>query len=295
MTRDSTARDHRERIIRVLVELQRRLDEPVDAAQLASVACISPFHFHRVFRALVGESVMEHVRRLKLERAGHRLKFSDDLVSEIAVAAGYDSHEAFTRAFGGLFGESPSEFRRRRRSIPCPGAVCEVHWNVDADVSTFRSEAMRPIELETIERATIRAAFVRHVGDYMGVMEAWTRLLEWAAARGIAVARPFGLVHDDPDVVAVERRRYDACIATSAEVTADSDVGIIVIPGGRFVSTLHVGPHEELPAVYGRIALAYLDGTRGVLAPDPAIEWYLDDPQVTPPQHCRTEIWLREQ
>ncbi len=71
------------------------------------------------------------------------------------------------------------------------------------------------------------------------------------------------------------------------------DVGIVTIPGGAFVTTMHGGPYEQLPEVYGRIGAAYLDRGGGELGPGPAIEWYLDDPATTPPEHCRTEIWLR--
>lgn len=295
MPRASTVRDHRERILRVLAELSRRLDEPIDSAELARIACISPFHFHRVFRASVGESVMEHVRRLKLERAAHRLKFGDQPVHELAASAGYDSHEAFTRAFGGLFGESPIAFRRRHRSVDVPAAPSEVHWSPDLDVSSFRAAPAPPLTLEPIETGPIRAAFVRHVGSYMDAMQAWERMLAWCTTHGVLAVRPFGLVHDDPDVVPTERLRYDACHPIGDEVSADGEVGIVTLEGGRFVSLTHRGPYEDLPEVYGRIGRAYLEGGLGELGPGPAIEWYLDDPATTPPEDCRTEIWLSSQ
>ncbi len=281
--------------MRVLVEVQRRLDEPIDLPMLARVACLSPFHFSRVFRALTGETVMEHARRLKLERAAHRLKFSDQPVQEIATGAGYDSHEAFTRAFGGHFGLSPSEFRRRHRSVAAPAAPNEVHWSIDADVTTFRAPPGPPIELRAIESGPIRAVFVRHVGDYANAMAAWERLLAWSASRGVPPLRPFGLVHDDPGVTAIDHLRYDACLPVSDDVRAGGDVGIVTVPGGRFAAATHRGPYEELPEVYGRIGLAYLEGSAGELGPGPAVEWYLDDPSTTRPEDCRTEIWLRTQ
>jgi AraC family transcriptional regulator len=293
MARTSTVRDHRERILRVLTELSRRLDEPVDSAELAQIACISPFHFHRVFRATVGESVMEHVRRLKLELAAHRLKFGDQPVHELAASAGYDSHEAFTRAFGALFGESPMAFRRRHRSVEFPAAPSEIHWAPDLDLSSFRAAPGPSFSLVPIEHGPIRAAFVRHVGSYMDAMQAWDRMLAWCAEHGILPMRPFGLVHDDPEVVPVDRLRYDACLPVGEQAVASGDVGIVTLDAGRFVSLTHRGPYEDLPDVYGRIGRAYLEGGLGTLGPGPAIEWYLDDPATTPPESCRTEIWLR--
>src|SRR5207302_10988331 len=71
--RPDTEQSYRQRILRVLVYLQQHLDEPLPLEDLARVACFSPYHFHRVFRGMVGESVKEHVRRLRLERAAQRL------------------------------------------------------------------------------------------------------------------------------------------------------------------------------------------------------------------------------
>ena len=64
-----TEASYRERILRVRLHIEAHLDESISLEELAAVACFSPYHFHRIFRALVGESVMEHVRRLRLERA----------------------------------------------------------------------------------------------------------------------------------------------------------------------------------------------------------------------------------
>jgi AraC family transcriptional regulator len=105
--KEETLRFYRERILQVLLHIQRHLDEELPLLELADVACLSPYHFHRVFRGMVGESVAEHVRRLRLERAALQLKHTRYSVARVAFDAGYESHEAFTRAFKGAFGESP--------------------------------------------------------------------------------------------------------------------------------------------------------------------------------------------
>src|SRR5207237_5293579 len=91
------------------------LDEDLSLEKLARLAHFSPFHFHRICKALVGESVYEYVRRLRLEAAAILLKITDRSVTHIAFDAGYETHEAFTRAFRQLFGVSPSQFRADRR------------------------------------------------------------------------------------------------------------------------------------------------------------------------------------
>src|SRR5471030_1671787 len=96
----------------VLAYVQTHLDDELTPHRLAVVACFSEHHFHRIFRAVVGESVMDHVRRLRLERAAFHLKTSRRSVASIALDAGYGAQEAFTRIFQAYFGLSPRRFRQ---------------------------------------------------------------------------------------------------------------------------------------------------------------------------------------
>jgi len=67
-----------------VAEIQRRIDNPPDFRQLAANAFLSAYHFHRIFDAMVGESPRELARRLRLERAAHRLRDTDSAILEIA-------------------------------------------------------------------------------------------------------------------------------------------------------------------------------------------------------------------
>ena len=92
--------------------IRDHIHEPLDRERLAAVAGFSIPHFHRVFTARVGESAASYVRCLRLERAGRKLRMGAVDITEVALAAGYDSHAAFSKAFKGQFGMSPSEFRQ---------------------------------------------------------------------------------------------------------------------------------------------------------------------------------------
>ena len=88
------------------------IDEPLGREVLASVAGFSVPHLHRIFALHVGESIASYVRRMRMERAGRKLRMGAVDITEIALAAGYVSHAAFGKAFKHQFGLSPSEFRR---------------------------------------------------------------------------------------------------------------------------------------------------------------------------------------
>src|SRR5581483_703519 len=169
--RQNTERAYKERILRVLVYIQDHLDEAISLEELAALAHFSPHHFHRIFRGMVGESVMEHIRRLRLERAAHRLKFTDQPITRIAFEAGYETHEAFTRAFGAIFGTSPSHFREKHRSLPFPQVPSGIHYQVDGRLDDYRDvpEERPLLDVHVVSFPATRVAFLRHLGSYSEV------------------------------------------------------------------------------------------------------------------------------
>lgn len=106
---------NRQRYQAPIDELKRyirdHIDEPLDRERLANVADFSVPHLHRIFSDCMGESLASYVRRLRLERAGRKLRLGAVNITEVALAAGYESHGAFGKAFKQQFGLSPSEFR----------------------------------------------------------------------------------------------------------------------------------------------------------------------------------------
>jgi AraC family transcriptional regulator len=104
--------DHADSIQDVMRYIREHIQEPLDRETLAAVAGFSIPHFHRVFTAQVGESAISYVRRVRLERAARKLRMGAVDITEVALAAGYDTHAAFSKVFKQQFGLSPSEFRQ---------------------------------------------------------------------------------------------------------------------------------------------------------------------------------------
>jgi AraC family transcriptional regulator len=107
-----TLQGYTERINEVTQYIREHIDEPLNREVLAAVAGFSVPHFHRIFTAHVGENIASYVRRVRLERAGRKLRMGAVDITEVALAAGYDTHAAFSKAFKQHFGLSPSEFRQ---------------------------------------------------------------------------------------------------------------------------------------------------------------------------------------
>ena len=112
LTTTVNIQDYNECIDTVQRYIREHLDEPLNREVLAAVANFSVPHLHRIFTGCVGENIATYVRRIRLERAGRKLRMGAVDITEVALAAGYNTHAAFGKAFKQQYGLSPSEFRQ---------------------------------------------------------------------------------------------------------------------------------------------------------------------------------------
>jgi AraC family transcriptional regulator len=283
MPRQTTLADYQARLLRAQRLVEEHIDDPLDPADLARAASFSLHHFHRIFRAQMGESVMQHVRRLRLERAARRLRTSDARVLEVALEAGYESHEAFTRAFLERFGVPPSQFRDTQ-----PERL--LRWQAAGDAAP-----RGPIALQTFP--ALRVAFMRHRGGYAGVHQTWQKMIAWAEARGILRDRPvlYGVCPDDPDVTDEAHLRFDACAALDdgADAPREAGVGIMQIPGGTFAVGVHRGSYLTLHETYLDVIGRWFPKSGYEPAADAVVEHYRNDPRRVPEADLLTEVRVR--
>ncbi len=290
----STEQLYRERILQVLVFIQRNLDNALSLDEFARVAHFSPYHFHRVFRGIVGESLQEHIRRLRLERAAMRLKHTDWSVLEIALEACYETHEAFTRAFRALYDCSPSRFRQDK-GLALKANAAGVHYREDGAID---SDFQLPVGGETMEVRIERlepmhVAFVRHVGPYNQVRAAWDTLCMRLGREGQlgAGAQFIGVCYDDPEVTAPEKIRYDACITVDDDFVAEGEVGVQTLAGGDYAVVTHTGPYNTVGQTYTKLFGQWLPQSGRELRSEPSLEFYLNDPESTDPADLLTDIY----
>ena len=294
--KEETERVYRERILRVLLHIQEHLDEPLPLEELAEIAYFSPFHFHRVFRGMIGESLMEHIRRLRLERAVQRLRTTDRNIIEIALEAGYETHETFTRAFRKMFGENPSVFRRNHRSDQLKASPSGVHFRSDRAFRTFNplTKGGFKMDVRIEEVKPMRVAFVRHIGPYEKCEKAWGELCAWAGPKGLLGPKStfIGICYDDPEVTPAEKIRYDACVNVGTDIEGEGPVGIQTIEGGQYAIFTHRGPLTNLIKTYQQIFGEWAPSSGRVIKTGPSFEVYLNDPHRTPPEEITVDIYV---
>ncbi|MEM6744677.1 MAG: AraC family transcriptional regulator [Pseudomonadota bacterium] len=283
MNRLSKPLDHADRLERVLSHIRAHLDDALDLERLAEVACLSPHHFHRLYRAVLGETAAQTVRRLRLHRAAVALARSDAPIPRLARQAGYGSLEAFSRAFSKAYGLPPAAYRRRGvAGHTRPPFIQESHMT-------------DPTQAVTVgHRPALRLAGYVHVGPYEEIGEGFERLFAQAGARGAAPgsARCFAIYYDDPEAKPPAELRSFAGMEVDAGFEPWDGLDIVDIPAGETAAYLHVGPYADLPQAYQSLYGRWLPQSGREPADRPAYEEYLNDCTALPPSEWQTRINL---
>jgi AraC family transcriptional regulator len=142
---------------------------------------------------------------------------------------------------------------------------------------------------------SMNVAFVRHVGPYSEVGSAWEQLCSWAGRKGLLgpQTKMLGISHDDPEVTPPEKIRYDACIIVRPDVKPDGAIGVQIIASGRYATTTHSGAYTKLAETYGALHGQWMPANDLEPAPGlPSLEFYLNNPQWTPEEELRTDIYV---
>ncbi len=290
----TTEQQYQERIRRVLNRIADNLDEDLSLASLAETAHLSRYHFHRVFSGMVGESVAAHVRRLRLERAAQHLMYTENLVTEIAFRAGYETVESFSRAFSDNFGLSPKNYRETSRSEHGMPMTWNIARQTGSNGFVLNHVGETTMEAEILFFEKRRVACVRHVGPYNACEKAWSTLCTWAGPKGMLSNETLfiGVGYDDPEVTAPDKIRYDACITIQDDVEPEGEIGIMTIGGDECARTVHKGPYTGLAKTYAELCGQWIPASGREMAAKPAFEIYINNPQTTAPEDLLTEIYL---
>jgi AraC family transcriptional regulator len=280
----TTELTYRRRMLLAQLYIQEHLDEELSLESLAKVVHLSPFHFHRIFKGFVGEGVWEYVRRLRLEGAAMALRLTDKPVTQIAFDSGYETLEAFSRAFRQLFGRAPSRYRSDGRD---PEPV-----TLEPEEPTVITNAVPTPTVRIEQVPPRRVAFMRHIGPYTSVGPTFQKFMGYAMQRGLF--RPgaliLGLCHDDPDVTPADKIRYDCCLTVGDDFQGEGDVGVQTIEGGEYAIATHRGPYEQLGDVYRWLFGTWLASSGREVRGLPMYEVYLNSPMDTTPDKLITEI-----
>ncbi|WP_324659447.1 AraC family transcriptional regulator [Bacillus cereus] len=221
------------RIYKVQDYIESNINDSLSIEELADVAGFSKFHFHRIFKGIVNESLSRYVNRLKLERATHLLTYRTDMtITDIAYHFGFTDSAVFSRTFKNYYGVSPSQYRNYN-SKNCKDVRGISQYNECKKVQG---------NVEIVTADDINVAYIRHIGTYEELTIAFPEMIEklfhYAAKQNYHVfddTKVLTIYHDHHEFTEEYHLRTSLCVTISDESTVETnDVGIMVIPSGKY-------------------------------------------------------------
>lgn len=298
---DRKAYDYKAGIETIIRRVLSDLDDDHDSVNLADAAGFSRFHFHRIFKGLMGESMSDFVRRLRLERAAFELISTDRQITDIALESGYTTHESFIRAFRTAFDKVPSEYRKEHLDVwllPCENRVHYSKAAVEIQaIMQFHGEKTMDIEPKTMPKMRLLA--IRHIGPYKQIGDTFSALWQYIMRNGIKPAPCLGVYYDSPSSKAPEVLRSDAALIVDesfnlpdmTEPQKEGDVHVFDIPEDHYAVGTHIGSYCGLGQAWEDFWASVVN--KGYEITDGyCFELYYDDPTQTPEEKLRTDLFV---
>lgn len=224
-------KDYLERINKVLEYIEGNIDSKLSLDVLANVAGFSPYHFHRIFHSIVGETIQNYVKKMRLATAAHKLLYRPDLaITDIALDCGFTTATDFARSFKAEYGMSASCFIKAKKS---KHNKPELLRRIDFIPSPEDMKQKYPQEINLEELEDSNIAYIRTTGlsrdrNNKKIEKAFGQLFKWGKARDYVNKDSgiIGITLDNPEFTPLEKCRYDACITVPDGVCADGNIGV---------------------------------------------------------------------
>ena len=266
MKKSKTQSIYLSRINKALEYIDKHLDQSLSLDEVAAASYFSPYHFHRIFHTIVGETVNDYVSRKRMERAAYRLLSKQNYsITEVAEAGGFSSSANFSKAFKLYFGVSPSDLRNPQQAQDENSKIGklyrkygkafnpqELYSQFVTQVTVFDSEKLEEmlmnIKVESMPERLI--AYLASPGGYElgSVYATWDKLIAWANGRGINddAQQRFALCYDNPAITPEDKCRYEAAIVVdpSLEIKAPFSKG--AIPAGKYAVAYYKDVGEKI-------------------------------------------------
>ena len=279
--RTITYNDYTQRINKVVAYINDHLDESLDLKTLAEVAALSEFHFHRVFKALKGESIGAHISRLRIEAAARLLRYSALSIEDIAFNIGYEAPAALSKAFKNQYGITPTKYRTNK------------------DIYIMKKEIINPdLALKApkiMELEPKNLIYVALTGEYgtLDYGKAYEQL--WAVVKSQKLftkgIESICVSYDDPKITEASLQRSEVSLVIHKPAHPEGEVSCKTLAGGKYAVFFYQGSYSYLSAVYDA-AMRWVIDSEYEVREEPTFEKYLNDSHRTPEEKLKTEVYI---
>jgi len=240
------------RINRIMEYIEQHIDQPIKLDVMAQIAHFSPFHFHRIFTVVVGETPANFLQRIRIEKAAQQLKDSPSkVIGDIAYSCGFSSVSLFSRTFRKHFGVSAKEYRLLEKPLLVKDGVyfskmgqqlskkSKLFVIQNEEFCTNKLKQLIIMETEVIvkEMPELQVIYCRHTGAFNQIGQAYGKLMQFAGPRGLLNspnAKTLTVYHDDPSVTEIDKVRQSACLIVNSDVKVEGEIGKMTVPAGKY-------------------------------------------------------------
>ena len=279
--RTITYNDYTQRINKVVAYINNHLDESLDLKTLSEVAALSEFHFHRVFKALKGETIGAHITRLRLEATARLLRYTPLPIEEIAFNIGYETPASLSKAFKNQYGITPSEYRTNKDIYIMKKEIINPHL------------ALKAPKIMDLEPKNL--IYVALTGEYgtLNYGKAYEQL--WAVVKSQKLftkgIESIGVFYDDPKITEISLQRSEICLSIHKPACPEGEVSCKSLAGGKYAVFFYQGSYSHLAAV-DDAAMRWVVESEYELRDEPLFEKYLNHSRRTPEEKLKTEIYI---
>jgi AraC family transcriptional regulator len=268
----------------VIDYISNHLDEKLDLDKLSDISAISPYHFHRIMSAYLGEPIGSYIIRCRIEAGSTLLKYSSQQIDEIAYKMGYETPASFTKAFKKHFGISPTEFRSTNNFFTMKTIISE---NILPDGFKLKPKI--------VERVSKKAIYIRLIGDYKSndYGQAWEKIWKFIKEKRLFGFNQecLGVAYNDPNITENDKCQYDCCVTISKDIKPEGEIGVKNIEGGRYAAFKFRGSFDNISSVYNSIFKNWLPESNYELRDAPCFEKYIKFSK-TNPDNNKTEVYI---
>lgn len=241
-----TREDYIGRINKVIDFIEKNLDKDLPLDHVSSISCYSPFHFHRIFTSVMGETINAYIVRKRIEKIASVIMNETDIpITELAYKYGFKSGSSFSRAFKQYFGISASEFKEKgadkyskiRKLDSKNGKELITFEKYICGINNIKKWIDMNAQIEVKEMPELNLVYISHVGRFDLIGEVYGRLMQWAGPKGLLSSphmKTCTVYHDDPKVTELSKVRQSAGITVEGKVKVDGEVSTMTVSAGRY-------------------------------------------------------------
>lgn len=270
--------DYEQRMLRVIRYIHDNPTGDLSLDALAEVAALSRFHWHRVFRAMTGNTCAGVVKAVRMHRASVALVQSDLSVAQIGASVGYPQVASFSRAFSDVYLRSPQQFREDGRMAPNP--------------VTFQKGQTMKYKVEIRDMPDRSLAALSHQGAYHEIGRTFQSLYTMVGSRGLfgQISHGVALYYHDPSETPEKELLSYAAVTLTDGAAVPEGFEAVTVAGGRSAVLTYKGPYAGLPKVWEHLYSDWLTSSGEEVRDQAPYEIYLNVPTRTAPDDLLTEV-----